>query len=776
MGHFSRNARKLHPTKERKMSLGYFIDSEKEYVITEMFPKRPLMNFIWNEQEMLDIDHFGFGPNSVYDEKRFRRELYANGDNRLVYILDRKSGEYYSANRNYDKLRFDVWQTRVGQGYTVVESEYNGVRVDYKIFAPVEGRSECWEIKVENKSSEAKSLSVYTMAHLKVCYSGHAAYINTEFHPDLNGLFSTEHGYHLATDYTDCYMASDGEVAEYEVAADRFLGNYGSVSKPAALENGGTLSCEGSCFDFYQTFTLRHNVELAAGQSRIIRVIVGLVKDKESAMAEKNRLLSAKAYAENLASLKARVDMYDDKLSVKTGDETIDRFVNIWLKRQIDLGKTWARGYVVGSRDCMQDVTSFVQLDTKVSREKLLFAMGFVRPNGNIMRAFIPVLRNVSHDCSTWMITAVCQYIKESGDYGILDVDCPYFECDDHGTVLDHLLRASSFLLDGVGARGMTLWGECDWNDSLDGCGRLMKGESVWLAQASVKCNLELIELLEKIGRGDIADTIRPKREKMIENILKYGWEKDHFIYGINDYDEKVGSYENSDAHAYLNTQTWAVLAGILPKDQLNKLMDYVEDNLCCDFGYVQVAPAHAIGSDHIGRSSYFQKGCYENGSVYNHGCAFKIVADCYLKRGNEALKAVNLMLPTNPLNPAEKSGMEPYAISNMYLGPEAPHRVGYSPMHWITGTCGWLFRGIVEYMLGVQAEYDGLKIDPALPEAWKNVSVHRTYRGCVYDITMVQNSYNGDVKITVDGKAIDGNILPYFEDGVAHKVVVNIG
>ncbi len=758
------------------MNQGYFIDSKKEYVITNMYPKRPLMNYIWNEQEMIDIDQFGFGTCTIFDNNRRRRELFKEGNNRHIYIYDRLTNEYYAANRNYNNLPFDVHETHVGQGYSLIISEYNGLRVEYKIFAPISGYVECWEIKLINKSDSKKDFSVYPNAHLMGACTGGSSTIRTTWSDEIGGLCAAEHGYKFPTEYVEIYMMSDCETNGWDVAPYKFKGVYNSLANPIALENGGELSCEGACFERECTFTLRHDIKLEAGEEKTIRVLVGIARNSEEIIAEKKRLLSKEAFDENIAELAERANMYDDKVMIDTGDETIDRFVNIWLKRQIDFGKTWARGYSVGSRDTMQDITSFVPLDQKVSREKLLFAMPFVRPNGNLIRAFIPVTRILAHDCSTWMITAVCQYIKESGDFSILDVDCPYFESPEHGTVLDHLLRASSFLLDGVGEHGMTLWGESDWNDSINGAGNQLKGESLWLAQAAVKCNLELIELLEKIGKKDIADTIRPKREKMIENIIKHGWEKDHFIYGINDWGEKVGSYECVDGKSYLNTQTWAVLAGIVPEKQQHELMDYVERELCCDFGYVLVKPAHFVHDDHIGRATYFQKGCYENGSVYNHGCAFKLVADCYLKRGNEALKTLQLMLPTNPKNDSSVSGMEPYAISNMYLGPENEFRAGYAPLHWITGTCGWLFRGVVEYMLGVQAEYDGLKIDPSLPEAWKRATVHRTYRDCVYDITFIQNSYNGKLSITVDGKAIEGNILPHFTDGAVHEVIVNVG
>lgn len=758
------------------MKNGYFIDEKKEYVITNHYPKRPLMNYLWNETTLVDIDQFGFGPSAIFDENRTRRNLYFEGDNRLIYIMDNNDKTYYAANRNYGKLPFSKWETHVGQGYSLISSSYNGLDVDYTIFVPTVGYCECWEINLRNTSDTIKDLSVYTMAHLMSNTSNHKAYAITDFDPEFSGILGTSKGFALDTDFTECYMASDYPTCSYEVATEKFIGYYNSAANPVALENGGVLSSSSSCFDNDQTYTLCHKVTLNPDEEKTIRLVVGIAKSKEMAIKEKERLLSKEAFAENRAELVKRVNQYDDRITICTGDETIDRFVNIWLKRQIDLGKTWARCDVVGSRDTMQDVTAFVQLDTQISKEKILFAMGYVRPNGNIMRSFIPIMRHVAHDCSSWMITAVCQYIKESGDYTILDIDCPYFECDEHGTVLDHLLRAAYFLLDTVGEHGLTLWGACDWNDSLNNCGTKMRGESVWLSQASCKCTLELVELLERINMSDEAATISAKRATLMENILRHGWEKDHFIYGFNDYGEKVGSYESVDGNNYLNPQTWAVLSEMLPTDKLNTLMDYVEDTLQCDFGYVQVDPPHINHNDNIGRVTYFAPGCYENGSVYNHGCTFKIVSDCMLGRGDEALKTVNYILPTNPLNPSEHSGMEPYAIANQYLGPKAPARVGESPMHWITGTCGWLFRGIVEYMLGIQADYDGLRIVPAMPKVWGNATAHRIYRDCIYDITYTQNEYNGKVSITVDGNIIEGNLLPYFTDGKPHKVDVQIG
>ena len=254
----------------------------------------------------------------------------------------------------------------------------------------------------------------------------------------------------------------------------------------------------------------------------------------------------------------------------------------------------------------------------------------------------------------------------------------------------------------------------------------------------------------------------------MTENIHKYGWNEDHFIYGINDWHERVGSYDTPTGRLFLNPQTWAVLAHIADDDQ--KLMDLVEDELSCDFGYVQQKPCYTTPDPHVGRISYFGKGFYENGSVYNHGVAFKIVADCVANRGDNAYKTIKMMLATNPKN--SDSGVEPYALCNMYFGPENETRKGEAPMHWITGTSSWMFRGIVEYLIGVRADFDGLLIDPRLPDGWDNVKITRAFRNAVYSIEIKRGN---EKAIVVDGKAIDKNVIPVFDDGKKHEVLMYI-
>ena len=223
-----------------------------------------------------------------------------------------------------------------------------------------------------------------------------------------------------------------------------------------------------------------------------------------------------------------------------------------------------------------------------------------------------------------------------------------------------------------------------------------------------------------------------------------------------------------------MNMQTWAVLAGTA-KDA-EALMDVVEKNLRCEYGYVLNTPSYSVADPHIGRITCFETGTYENGSVYNHGVTFKAAADCKIGRADKALETLKLILPSNASNPAYPEHVEPYAMTNMYLGPHSM-RAGESIYSWATGSAGWMYRVIVEHMLGVQAHFDGLRIEPCLPSAWKEVSIEPVFRGNIHRIA-IHNPHGlntGRATLIVDGKAIEGNVVPIRSEPTTHEVDVTL-
>ena len=469
-----------------------------------------------------------------------------------------------------------------------------------------------------------------------------------------------------------------------------------------------------------------------------------------------------------LKSAEASAEQMNIVYQASTPDEYINTMVNIWLKRQISLDKTWGRVYSKGFRDIMQDVAALISFGKDIGAQKIINCLEHQRYNGNPLRAFEPINYENYHDGAVWIPATVLVYIKETGDASILDRKCAYFDNESRETVLEHIIKGIRFLLDNRGKNDMVLWGGGDWNDSINNAGNKLIGESAWLSIAAVKAIKEFCEILRIKGDcEDLISSLTAEKEELKAAIIKTAFENDRFIYGINDWGEKIGSKESKQSKIFLNTQTWAVLADILDKDGCEKLMDTVEREHKCEYGYVQCSPAYSAPDEHIGRVAYFIPGGYENGSVYNHGVAFKIAADCKLGRNDLAFKALKMIGFDNPDNP--NSGVEPYAVSNMYLDPEEAYRKGFAPCSWITGTAGWLYRNITESILGITAEFSGLKISLWLPSKWNNVTVSPIYRGATYYISIKKT---GAKSILVDGEKYDSDIIPIFKVGTAHNVI----
>ena len=364
------------------MNVGYFNDAQKEYVITSpLLPKRPWYNFIWNDKFISDIDQFGFGLSLVRDKNDELREFTSKGDNRHVFIRDNITGESYSANRNYNDLPFTVHETHVGMGYTKIISEYNGLLFEMTMFIPLNSTMECWEVKLTNKTDKKKSLSVYPYAHFFSTITYYIGYVRGDYCDALNGVLVSEEGMNEPTDYIYEFLASEEKPVAFEAADRYFLGTYGNLTNPQGLKNEKLLN-RGSCFDFDNGVVLQFDLTLEAGEEKVYRFGMGAANSVEDATRHK-LLLNEETFKQNLEYQKQQADMYNDKISIFTGNEEIDRRVNIWLKRQLELGKTWTRLWFRGSRDMMQDISAFVAMDTEDSREKIVHSMQYINPDNH---------------------------------------------------------------------------------------------------------------------------------------------------------------------------------------------------------------------------------------------------------------------------------------------------------------------------------------------------------------------------------------------------------
>ncbi len=772
------------------MAIGYFNDKEREYVITDMYPRRKLLNYLWNDTTVCACDQFGFGTSwSMMNGVRRQiesgvRNLSIHYGERLVFIKDMDSREYYSPNRNYKRVQFDIFECHVGLGYQKVIGEYKGVKTEFTTIVPIEGNAVQFFIQVKNISGRAKKLKLYFYAQPSLEMGEHEAYANARFDEKLNGIYYDTTGYNLSVEYIKSYFATDRSVEGYAVTPNDFKGYYGSYDAPTAVTE--RMPSKGSTFEEKYAGAFEYNVSLGDGETFETVIACGFGKSYEDCLDGAKRYANKKSFCEGWNKQRERNAESFNVFKVETPDEYVNSMTNIWLKRQLSLGKDWGRLYGRGFRDVMQDTSAFVSLDVALARKRIPEILKHQYEDGNPIRMFEPNYTHPYNDSGAWIPATVLAYLYESGDLSVLDEKIPYLKGDSYEnaytkggfvpyagtkeiyTVFDHIKRAMDYLYGSRGKRGLVLFRQGDWNDSMNSVGLQGKGESVWLAIATIKAHNEFIEILKLYGKSELVAQYEARRDELKRCVMEYGFDGEHLLYGYNDYDEKIGSDDNEYAKIYLNPQTWAVLADLTDKETLKKLMDNVESRLSCDFGYLQCVPSYRVGSDKIGRVSYFKAGLIENGSVYNHGVAFKIVADCLLGRGDAAYETFKKISYNNPKNP--NNGMEPYAISNMYIGPENEYLAGYAPMAWVTGTAGWLYRALTEYICGVRPVRDGLLVKPCFPSHWKEASVTRIFRGGRYEIKLIRAETN---KVVFNGKNLDGNVLPIGAKGETHDVVV---
>lgn len=753
------------------MEVGHF--KNNEYVITNMKPRRPLYNYLWNEELVCQCDHFGNG--CAWRSIGTKQRDIERGS-RNIYIKDKASGEIYSANRNYNDLPFDIHECHVGLGYQKVISEYKNLRVEYTILVPTEGAVVLYRMKIKNNSPIHRDISAYYAICPKPDLSWHAAYGNSEYSKDLNALLYHHDGFRLPNDYTKLFVACDKAFDAYEVSSNRFYGEYCGEHNPLSLK-ADKLSSQGAMFDGHIA-AFQFDLTLSPGEDYEACFCAAAACSEEECFQLKEKYLANGCFEKEKAKQQEFNEQYLDVFTLDSPDEYLNKQVNVWLKRQLSLGKTWGRLYGKGFRDVMQDITAFVSFEPNLARKRILHALRYQYEDGNPIRMFEPNYHHPYNDGGVWITGAVLSYLNETADFSILDEQLTYLKGNSYeqasledvyvtedyiagerrDSVLKHIEAAIDYLLGCRGERNLILWRGGDWNDSLNNAGVKNKGESVWLSIATVKALEEFREILTMIGAAQekVAKYSKAKDE-LKQAIKNVGKVDDYYIYGINDEGEVIGGNDR----IFLNPQSWAVLANLAPKDELERAMDVVENNLKCGFGYVQCFPSFTEGKESIGRVSYFKPGLVENGGVYNHGVAFKIVADCMLDRGDLAYESLKLISWDNPENP--DSGVEPYAVSNMYIGPENPYNAGFAPMYWITGTAGWIYRAVTEYICGIKATPNGLKVQPCLPSKWDSVQVSRKFRGAIYRIEIKRGQKKG---IIVNGQKIEGTVLPLMEEG----------
>lgn len=797
------------------MQFGHFDDNAKEYVIDRPDTPRSWANYLGSTEYGAIITN-NAGGYSFYmsaAQGRFTRlrfdDVPLDQPGRYIYIRDKQSGDYWSNAWQPVGKPLDQYKTtcRHGTAYTIINSQYSHIETETTYFVPLGKHFECWLLKVTNKDSVKRNLSLFTFVEYPGTWHCFNDFLNLQY---SHGIVKMEfvdgiidHGGSVLAspipgDILDGGQARHtflaflgGDIAGFDTDRDVFVGPYNAYKNPRVVEKG---QCTGSlAFGDDGCGSIQIDIDLEPGETRELVVLMGIGK----AAVEGKKI--AKQFGD-VATVKAEFEKLRqywhnrvEGFSVKTPDASLNSMLNMWSPFNCLMTFSWSRMASLiysgerdglGYRDTVQDFMGVMHIIPQEAKQRLeLMITGQCSTGGAmpIVMAFAhkpgkekpPKEDEYRSDDCMWLFNAVPAYVKETGDIDFYKKILPYAD-KGKDTVLGHLRRAIEFNLKRTGKHGLPAGLSADWND----CLRLgLKGETVMVAlqlRYALKTYIEICQMLKKPVEIKWAQNQLKAWDKKID---KSGWDGKWYVRAYKESGEKIGSKENKQGSIYLNTQSWGVISGHADSERAEQAMDQVNKQLATDYGLMLCAPPYEnIRCAEI-RSVLFNKGVKENASIFCHTQGWVIMAETMLGHGDRAMQYFLSYLPAAMNDKAEIRGIEPYVYSQ-YTHSKYSARYGASRVPWLTGAASWAYYSATQYILGIQPDYEGLKIDPCIPSTWKNFNVTRLFRKKILNIE-VQNYagvQKGVNKIIINGKEIEGNFIPLDKMKKTNDVIVVMG
>lgn len=831
------------------MKFGYFDDENKEYVITTPLTPYPWINYLGTQDFFSLISNTAGGYSFFKDAKlrRITRFRYNNvpldmGGGRYFYLYD--EGDFWSPGFAPAKRALDFYECRHGMGYTKIRGARKGIEVDVTFFVPKDYNGEIHKVTVKNTGTIKRDVKLFSFVEWCLW---NAQDDSTNFQRNFNTGEVEIKGsviYHK-TEYKErrdhyAFYSVNVPVSGFDTDREAFLGTYGGFDAPEAVRAG---ACTNSVADGWSPIASHClEISLAPGEAKDFVFVLGYVeneadekwewqvgtpdtkglllsslapnatnvinKKKAEAMIEKFATVEAVDLA--FAELKEYWDGLLSKYNVKTPQEKVDRMVNIWNQYQCMVTFNLSRsasyfesgiGRGMGFRDSNQDLLGFVHQIPDRARERIIDLASTQLPDGGAYHQYHPLTKKGNdeiggnfNDDPLWLILAVVSYIKETGDYGILNVSTPYDNKDELAAPLsDHLKRSFDHVIKNLGPHGLPLIGRADWNDCLNlNCFSTESGESfqtvtskdgkvaesVMIAGMFAYIGEEYAILMKKTGNQSEHDRAMAEVEKMRETIMRDGYDGEWFLRAYDDFGRKVGSRECEEGKIFIESQGFCILGkcGLTDGKALSAL-DAVGERLGSKYGLVLNNPAFTKYYVEYGEISTYPAGYKENAGVFCHNNAWIMCAEAFMGRGDRAFDYYTRIAPAYTEEYSEIHRLEPYVYAQMVAGKDAK-RFGEAKNSWLTGTASWNFIAISQYILGVKPEYDGLMIDPAIPAGWDGYELTRQFRGDVFRVKVMNPDHvcKGVAKMMVDGSEVAGNVIPVFGDGKEHRVEVTLG
>lgn len=831
------------------MKFGYFDDENKEYVITTPQTPYPWINYL-GTQDFFSLISNTAGGYSFYKDAKLRRITrfrYNNvpldlGGGRYFYLYD--DGDFWSPGFMPVKKALDFYECRHGMGYTKIKGARKGIEVGITFFVPQNYHGEVHKVTVKNTGTMTREVKLFSFVEWCLW---NAQDDSTNFQRNFNTGEVEIKGsviYHK-TEYKErrdhyAFYSVNAPIEGFDTDREAFLGTYGGFDAPQAVRAG---ACTNSVADGWSPVASHClAISLKPGETRDFVFVLGYVENGEeekwewqvgepdtsglllSALAPNATNVINKRKAEAMIAKFADVQTVDNafdelkeywdkllsKYTVKTAQEKVNRMVNIWNQYQCMVTFNLSRsasyfesgiGRGMGFRDSNQDLLGFVHQIPDRARERIIDLASTQLPDGGAYHQYQPLTKKGNdeiggnfNDDPLWLILAVVAYIKETGDYDILDVMTSYDNKDELAAPLaDHLKRSFDHVIHHLGPHGLPLIGRADWNDCLNlNCFSTESGESfqtvtskdgkvaesVMIAGMFAYIGEEYAILMENIGNQKEHDRAMMEVEKMRKTIMRDGYDGEWFLRAYDDFGRKVGSKECEEGKIFIESQGFCILGKCgLENGEALRALDAVEKYLGTKYGLMLNYPAFTKYYVEYGEISTYPAGYKENAGVFCHNNAWIICAEAFMGRGDRAFDYYTRIAPAYTEEYSQIHRLEPYVYAQMVAGKDA-RRFGEAKNSWLTGTASWNFVAISQYILGVKPDYNGLMIDPAIPADWDGYELRREFRGDIFHVEVKNPDHicKGVAKMVVDGKEQSGNIIPVFGDGKEHYVQVVLG
>ncbi len=793
------------------MKYGYFDDSAKEYVITTPATPLPWINYLGSDGFYGLISNTCGGYCFYRDAKlqRITRYRYNNVPadlgGRCYYIYE--GGSFWSPAFLPAGTELDRYECRHGLGYSRFSGEKNGLSAELTCFVPLAANCEVHRIVLKNHSDTEKTFRVFGAVEWCLWNAVDDA---TNFQRNLNiGEVEVEDGaiYHK-TEYRErrnhyAFYSVNVPAAGFDTDRDSFLGQFRGWDAPVAVENG---ACGNSMANGWSPIAAHEiPIVLSAGEETTIIFQLGYVENdpdkkfsapgiinKEKAHALMSRFQTANQVDAAMAALSEYWDALLARFSVKSGDEKLDRMVNLWNQYQCMTTFNLSRsasyfesgtGRGMGFRDSCQDLLGFVHMIPDRARERLLDLAAVQFADGSTYHQYQPLTKRGNADVGTgfnddplWLVACTAAYVRETGDDSILDELVPFD--NEPGTerpLMEHLRRSIQFTLKNLGPHKLPLIGRADWNDCLNlNCFSQVPGEgfqtcsnresgtaeSIFIAAMFVRYGREYAALCRRLGKTDEEKTALAAVQQMEQSVLENGWDGSWFLRAYDAFSQKVGSHENAQGSIFIEPQGFCTMSGIGGSEYGKQALDSVQTYLVGDYGVELLHPCYSEYRPELGEITSYPPGYKENGSVFCHNNLWITLAYATLGMGNEAFDIYRRTAPAYQEDSSHIHRTEPYVYCQTIAGRESKS-YGTAKNSWLTGTAAWAFVAVSQGILGIIPDYDGLRITPCLPDSLEGYTAQRTFRGTLYEISVKRGNPAEERGMTVDGKKNDGTLIP---------------